>query len=81
MAAPSTTTTALTGTWVTTAMTSAVVKRRMPSARDRVIRKITADSDVTLGPKRRCSSSYEVKSSPRKYAGMNRALTMMRPIT
>jgi hypothetical protein len=50
-------TTQVTGTCVTTAMTRAVVNRRMPSASDRVPRKITADSVLTRVPKRRCSSS------------------------
>ncbi len=62
-------------------MTSAVAKSRMPSASERVIRKITAATLFTRSPKRRWSSSYDVKRSPRKYAGMKITLTMTRPIT
>ena len=66
IAAPSTITTQGTGTPVTTAMTSAVANSRMPSASDRVIRKMPADKCLHPVPKRRCSSSYEVNRSPRK---------------
>ena len=57
IAAPMTTTAHVTGTCVTTEMTSAVAKSRMPSASDRVIRKMIADRFLTVGPNRRCSSS------------------------
>ena len=73
-------TTHVTGSCVTIAITSAVENSRMPSASDRVIRKITADSVLTRVPNRRCSSSYDVKRSPLKYAGMKRTLTRMRPM-
>ena len=62
-------------------MTSAVAKSRMPSASDRVIRKITAATVFTRSPKRLWSNSYDVKRSPRKYAGMKITLTITRPIT
>ncbi len=70
-----------TGTPVTTAITSAVANRRMPSASDRVIRKMSAAVVLTEVPNRRCSSSYEVKRSPRKYAGSSTRLTSTRPMT
>jgi len=66
---------------VTTAITSAVANRRMPSASDRVIRKMPDATVLTRDPNRRCSSSYEVINSPRKYAGMNSADTSSRPMT
>ena len=50
----------VTGTPVTTAITSAVANRRMPSASERVSRKMTADSVLHARPNRRCSSSYDV---------------------
>ena len=56
----------VTGIWVTTVMTSAVANSRTPSARVRVTRKIAAAMFFTPGPKRRCRSSYDVYSSPRK---------------
>ena len=55
-----------TGTAVTTEMTRAVANSRMPSASDRVRRKMPAAAVLTAVPKRRCSSSYDVNSSPRK---------------
>ena len=73
-------TTHVTGTCVTIAITNAVVNRRIPSASERVIRKMTADSVLTRVPNRRCSSSYDVNRSPRKYAGMNSRLTRRRPM-
>ena len=81
IAMPRMTTAHVTGTFVTTEITSAVANSRTPSASERVARKISADRFFTRGPKRRCSSSYEVNSSPRKYAGMNSMLTRIRPMT
>jgi Na+/proline symporter len=46
----------LTGTCVTTAITSAVANRRMPSASDRVIRKSPAATVLTDAPNRCCSN-------------------------
>ena len=62
-------------------MTSAVAKSRIPSASDRVMRKIAAATFLTRSPNRRWSNSYDVKRSPRKYAGMNITLTITRPMT
>ena len=81
IAAPITITATVTGTCVTTEMTSAVAKSLMPSASERVIRKITAATFFTRSPKRRWSSSYNVKRSPRKYVGMKITLMITRPIT
>ena len=81
IATPSAITVMFTGTWVTTEMTSAVAKSRMPSASVRVITKMIAATFLTSGPKRRSSSSYDVYSSPRKYAGRNSTLTRRRPTT
>jgi hypothetical protein len=47
----------LTGTWVTTEMTSAVANRRIPSASVRVTMKMSAAAFLTGAPKRRSSSS------------------------
>ncbi len=56
IAAPRSTTVHVTGTPVTTAMTSAVANNRMPSASDRVNRKMPAATVVTASPNRRCRS-------------------------
>jgi hypothetical protein len=50
----------VTGTCVTTEITSAVAKSRTPSASVRVTTKIPAAMFFTGAPNRRCNNSYDV---------------------